>query len=350
MSVPTFYAGPAKVNIAGVPVFAEGNTGEITLAIDQEADAIESASHGYLGASLGGAVGKLSFTPFGYWGAIPTLFPTWMGVTSHTGSTTNTGALAIGTKLETNYGAGAPTNTSGIVVINPTDGWSVLLKRAGLTRPPDLHLGVGKKPFGGAEISFLPALTNILSAPPSFYTATATGATDITGGTNLGSSAATSSFQQEAWTGTLSGYSTFANLQAEDEWTITAEVKWGASKASKQTVFLYLTSVRFMAKCRLFGVSPDLVQSNLVFTGTSAGSTLPQIPGALLGSPGTQSTPQNLVLTGSSSNKQITLVNVDTVGAGFKFGANELGGGEIGFVSQISFTSGAPQPQLIFSA
>jgi hypothetical protein len=343
MAIPTFYAGPAKVNIAGVPVFAEGNTGEITLAIDQEADAIESASHGYVGASLGGAAGKLSFTPFGYWGAIPTLFPPWLGVTSHTGSTTNTGALAIGTKLETNYGAGAPSGTTGIVVINPTDGWSVLLKRAGLTRPPDLHLGVGKKPFGPAEVSFLPALSNILSAPPSFYTATATGATDLTGGSNLGGSAATSSFQQEAWTGTLAGYSLFAGLQAEDEWTITAELKWAASKASKQTIYLYLTSVRFLAKCRLFGVSPDLVQNNLVFSGA-------QIPGALLGSPGTQATPQNLVLTGASSGKTITLVNVDTVGAGFKFGANELGGGEIGFVTQASFSSGAIQPQLIFSA
>jgi len=55
------------------------------------------------------------------------------------------------------------------------------------------------------------------------------------------------------------------------------------------------------------------------------------------------------VLSGPNS-KTITLKNADAVGAGFEFGGTQLGTGEMGFVTTMTFTSGNPQPLLVFSA
>jgi hypothetical protein len=58
----------------------------------------------------------------------------------------------------------------------------------------------------------------------------------------------------------------------------------------------------------------------------------------------------DLVLTASQSGTQIALKSAGIRGAGFIFGGTVLGTGEVGFVTSMNFSSGAPEPLLQFSA
>ena len=331
----TYHSGPGKINVGTVSLFPNDELGDIEYTAGEENDAISSAIHGYVGASRGGALGKVSFTPFRNWSVLPTLFPAWLGVTTGSGTGHATGAILIGTRP-------ADDNTPpSIIIINPVQGYSLTLGRGFLSRPPDLHLGAGKALYGAAEITALagvPGTPTALGTPPVFHTVTESGASDGNPATMQ------NDFYGEMWSGAYGAVSDFTAVQAEDEWTISTEVHFSEVKAQRQTLFMHLVSVRFMAKCRpVFPSWQDLTTTIIGAAG--------KIPGQLFGSPGRQgSTPIDLVLTGTSSGKVITLKNVDIVGAGFSFASNRLGNGEIGFVTQITFTMGVPQPQLIFSA
>ncbi len=93
-----------------------------------------------------------------------------------------------------------------------------------------------------------------------------------------------------------------------------------------------------MAKVRPYGPTHTQIDAAI---GVNAGRTL----GSQLAN---ATTAADLVLSGPNS-KTITLKNADVVGAGFEFGGTKLGTGEIGFVTTMQFTAGAPQPLLVFS-
>ena len=296
----TYYSGPGKVYLNSVALQAQGENGQITATIN--------------------------VTPFDNWGLLSTLYPAYLGVS--VGATP--GVLAIGTRPH--GAANAPTK------IFAADGRLYFFVRTAITKHPDLKLGVGEPLFGACEITALgdPSLN---PGTPGYLinanTITESGATDPGGPMGM------SDFIRGAWTGawgTLTGWGGDAGapLQAEDAWTIQFQVKYSPLKVQRVTRHFKLDSVAIMAKCRLVG--PTHTQMVTELASHTSGSLY-----------GTGTNAADLILTGPGS-KTITLKQAEVRGAGFEFGGTKLGTGEVGFVNLMKFTSGAPQPLLVFSA
>jgi hypothetical protein len=327
---PTLYAGPGKLYFNSISLFPEGDNGAIKAEVQQEILDVSSGFHGRMTGVQAGLVAKISLTPFDSWGALATLFPTYLGVTVGA----STGALAIGAH---------PHNVSGGSdlpgVIWTPDGRSYTFPRCAITKHPDLHLGVDKALFGGIELTALVATGKSMGSAGALYTIVASAAADPGGQMTL------SDFQRGAWTGvwgTATGFGGDATpypIEAEDGWTITSEIKYSALPVQKMIRAFKLDSVKFMAKVRPYGPTHPNIDAALAINSSR-----------LLGSQyASSTTAQDLVLTNQNS-KTITLKKADVFGAGFEFGGTKLGNGEIGFVNTMQFTAGVAQPLLAFSA
>ena len=328
---PTIYAGPGKLYFNSIGLFPEGENGAIKAEVHQETLDVASGFHGRMASVQAGASVKISISPFDSWGALATLFPTFLGVSVGA----STGALVIGTR---------PHNVAGgsdvAAVIWTPDGRSYSFPHAAITKHPDIHLGLDKALFGPIEMTAILATGKAMGSSGAFYTLTASGAADPGGAMTLGD------FERGAWTGVwgtaagMGGDATPYPIEAEDEWVITSEIKYTALSVQKLIRAYKLDSVKFMAKVRPYGPTQANIDTAI---GINAG-------GRLLGSQiASSTTAQDLVLSGPGS-KVITLKKADVVGAGFEFGGTKLGNGEIGFINTMQFTAGAPQPLLTFSA
>lgn len=334
----TYYSGPGKLYRNAVAFWPDGL---LKYEISQEKDDIIAAMHGRIGSTLGDTIGKISFTPLDNWTELAQYFPTYLGVTTLGGS--NAGALLIGQRPHNPLSGGSYASDTPATIWNP-DGLKIVVVRTAFTKHPDLHLGAGVKLFGGVELTALPstssgAVTSIGSSA-AFHTITESGASDP------GGNMITSDIVREPWTGawgTITGFGGDggAPMQVEDEWTLTSDISYSALKVQKQTVHMKLESVQFMIKGRLTLPTWTQIEAN-VLTGRALGSRWAY--------PGAQGSAIDLVLTSAIAGKTITLKNCDVMGEGFEFGGTKLGTGEVGFVSQVSFSSGAPQPLLVFSA
>jgi hypothetical protein len=140
-----------------------------------------------------------------------------------------------------------------------------------------------------------------------------------------------------AW-GTLAGFGGDGGsaLEAEDGWQLVPDIKYSPRTVQKVTRHMVLDSVSFMLKGRPVG--PTQTQIAAAVLGHTAGSRF-----------GAGTNAADVVLTGPSS-KTITLKQAEIRGAGFEFGGTKLGNGEVGFVISQTFTSGAANPMLVFSA
>ena len=322
----TLYAGPGKVYMNSQVLFPEGEHGEIKAEVQQRAVDVVSGFHGRVTALQGDAQAKISLTPFDNWSALPLLFPAYLGVS--VGATS--GALVIGTRPH--GAADVPAK------IWTPDGRLYTFVRAAVTKHSGLHLGINKSLFGRVEITALVASAKKLGDAAALYTITESGAGDPGGqqGTD---------YTRGAWTGVWGTAAGFGGdqggtpIEAEDEWTITCAIKYWPLTVQQLVRGYKLDSVAFMAKVRPFGPTHSQVDAVI---GVNAGRTLgSQLANATTGA--------DLTLSGPSS-KTITLKNADVVGAGFEFGGTKLGSGELGFVTTMRFTAGAPQPLLVFSA
>jgi len=327
---PTLYAGPGKLYFNAISLWPEGPNGAIKAGIEQEALPVGSGFHGQMTHVQGGVVAKIGLTPFDNWGALATLFPSYLGVS--VGATA--GALAIGTH---------PHNVSGGAdlpgVIWTPDGRSYTFPRVAVTKHPDLHLGVDKALFGPMELTGLVATGKAMGSAGAFYTIVASGAADPGGQMTL------TDFQRGAWTGvwgTSAGFGGDATpypIEAEDEWVITSEIKYSALPVQKVVRAFKLDSVKFMARVRPYGPTHANIDAAIAINASR-----------LLGSQiANSTTAADLVLT-NQNGKTITLKKADVVGAGFEFGGTKLGNGEIGFLNTMQFTAGVAQPLLTFSA
>lgn len=342
MSV-TLYAGPGKVyraadttvvgqataSASAAAFQSEGENGPIDIQLAEDTAEYATGMFGYVGEQTRDQVAEISFRPFDNWGSLAQLYPPWLGVT--VGATT--GVLSVG---------GRPFGTAGAKVATKVwtpDGRLYNFIRTAVTGHPSLHLGVGKALFGDAKILCIGDETLALGAS-SFLIAsnaiTESAASDPGGNFTL------SDFVRGAWTGvwgTVAGFGGAAGtngttnpLQSEDEWTVDFTAKYDSLKVQGRTYNVKLASVKAMARCKPYGPShTDILARVLAHT-----------QGQRLGS-------ADLTLTGPSS-KTIILKNAEVKGAGFRFGGTTLGTGEIGFVTETVFSTGAPQPVLVFSA
>ena len=324
----TIYAGPGKVYFNSVAIQANETNGRIVAKTVQDADPVSVAMFGRVAYLQGNVIETIDLTPFENWGLLGTLFPAYLGV-SH-GATA--GALVIGTRPHNPAGA-----ADAAAVIWTPDGRKYTFPHSAITKHPDINLGANKPLFGSMQITNILASGVALGSAGAFHSVTETGAADP------GGAFITSDFDRGAWYGAWGTSAGFggdggAALEAEDGFTITTAVKYSPLPVQKLVRAYKLDEVHFMVKGRLYGPThTEITAATGINAGRVLGNYVPTANAA------------DLVLTGPNS-KTVTLKNADIVGAGFDFGGTKLGTDEVGFVSGMTFTAGAPQPLLIFSA
>lgn len=324
----TMDACPGKVYYNSVSFQANDTNGQIIARTVQDADPAAVSMFGRIGYLQGNVVETIDLTPFENWGILKTLFPAFLGVSCGT----QTGALVIGTRPHNPAGAA----DKALEIYTP-DGRLYTFLHAAIIKHPDIYLGANKPLFGAMQFANILATGATLGASGAFHGVTEADATDP------GGAFITSDFDRGAWYGTWGTSAGFGGdggspLEAEDGFTITTAVKYSPLPVQKLVRAYKLDEVYFMCKGRLYGPTHTEITAA---TGISAGRTLGEfIPTA---------NTADLVLTGPNS-KTVTLKNADVVGAGFDFGGTKLGTDEVGFVSGMTFNTGAPQPLLTFSA
>lgn len=328
----TIYAGPGKAYFNSVGFQANDTNGSISAKTLQDVDPVAVSMFGRVGYLQGNVIETVDLTPFDNWGLLPTLFPTWLGVTTGT----NTGALIIGQRPHNPLVAGTPAADAALKIWTP-DGRLYTFPRSAITKHPDINLGANKPLFGPMQFTNILASSKKLGDAAAFHTVTESAAADP------GGAFITTDFERGAWYGawgTVAGFGGDAGdpLEGEDGFIISTAVKYSPLPVQKLVRAYKLDEVYFMFKCRPYGPTHTQITTNIgINNGRTLGTFVPTSAAA------------DLVLTGPNS-KTVTLKNADIVGAGFDFGGTKLGSGEIGFVHKVTFTTGAPQPSLIFSA
>lgn len=321
-----YYTGPGKAYFNSVGLQANGAQGQIKADLLEKTTEAGTSQFGRIAETLDDAIAEVSLTPFDNWGLLATLFPSYLGVT--VGATT--GALLIGTRPHT--GSNLP------LKIWTPDGRLYNFVRAAITQHPTLSLGNGQPLYGGMKFTCLGDTTK---NPGDSSFLLASNAITESAGADPGGAMTMADFIRGKWTaawGTLAGFGGDGGtaMEAEDGWQLVPDIKYSPRTVQKVTRHMVLDSVSFMVK------------------GRPVGPTQTQIAGALLGHAagsrfGAGTNAADLVLTGPSS-KTITLKQAEIKGAGFEFGGTKLGNGEVGFVVSMTFTTGAANPLLIFSA
>ena len=325
-----YYTGPAKAFFAAVGLQANGAQGQIKADLIEKTSDAGTSQFGKIAETLDDQYAEVTLTPFDSYNLLPTLFPTFLGVTTGVGTGFGAGALLIGTR---------PHTASNVPLkLWTPDGRLYNFVRAAITGHPTLNLGNGQPLYSGIKFT---CLGDITKNPGDSAFLVAGNAITESGGSDPGGVFTMADFVRGKWTGawgTLAGFGGDGGsaMEAEDGWQLVPEIKYSARTVQKVTRHMVLDSVAFMIK------------------GRPVGPTQTQIAGALLAHAagsrfGVGTNGADVVLTGPSS-KTITLKQAEIKGAGFEFGGSKLGNGEIGFVSSMTFTTGAAQPLVVFSA
>ena len=325
-----YYTGPGKVYYNSLGLQATGQQGAVKFTINEKTTEAGTAQFGRVGETLDDQTGEIDLTPFDNWNLLPTLFPTYLGVTTAVGTGFGAGVLLIGTRP---HGA---TNLS--TKIWTPDGRLYNAVRTAVIGHPTLTLGNGQGLYGGIKIS---ALGDLTKNPGDAGFLIEANAITETAGTDPGGAFTMADFVRGKWTaawGTLAGFGGDGGspMEAEDGWQLVPDIKYSPRTVQKVTRHMVLDSVAFMVKGRPVGPTQSQI----------AGAVLAHTAGSRFGA-GTNAA--DLLLTGPNS-KTITLKQSEIKGAGFEFGGTKLGNGEIGFVVAMTFATGAPQPLLVFSA
>jgi len=323
----TIYAGPGKLYFNNVAIQAADTNGKIVARTVQDADPVAASMFGRVGYLQGNVIETIELTPFDNWGILKTLFPAYLGVSG----ASQTGALVIGTRPHNPAGA-----SDAAAKIYTPDGRLYTFPHCAVTKHPDLHLGANKSMFGPMQLTNIIATGAAMGSADAFHSVTETGASDP------GGAFITSDVDRGAWYGawgTVAGFGGDggAPLEAENGFILKTAVKYSPLPVQQLVRAYKLDEVWFMVQGRLYGPTHTQITS---MTGINNGRVLGNyIPTA---------NAADMVLTGPNG-RTVTLKNADMVGAGFDFGGTKLGTDEVGFVSGITFSTGVPQPLLIFS-
>jgi hypothetical protein len=324
----TIYAGPGKVYFNSVALQASEINGAIVAKTEQDTDPVAVSLFGRVGYLQGNVIETIELTPFDNWGILKTLFPAYLGVT--VGS--QTGALVIGTRPHNPGGAA----DSPARIYTP-DGRLYTFPHCAITRHPDLHLGANQPLFGPMQLTNIIATGVAMGSAGAFHSVTESGASDPGGAFSTGD------VDRGAWYGAWGTAAGFggdggAALEAEDGFTLKTVVKYSPLAVQKLVRAYKLDEVWFMIQGRLYGPTHTQITA-------ATGINNNRLPGNYIPT----GNAADLILSGPNG-KTVTLKNADAAGAGFHFGGTKLGTDDVGFVSGMTFSGGAPQPLLIFSA
>ncbi len=331
-TTPTYYSGQGMpyltVGTAIIGFQPEGVNGAVTCAVEEKTTPRGSALYGEMLETFDDATGRIGFTPFDDWTLIPYLYPAWTGVDTSAIASGAAAVLKIGTNPHdpTNAGTMYP---GGIWTV---DGRQYAFVRCGWNKHPAMKFGAGEKLFGAAELLALGDPTKLPGATGFLMTGNAiteSGAANpntlVYAGTN---------FAQTHWTGAWGGVTGFDTLEAEDGWDLVADVKYQTFASQRITRVSRMTSTRFMLKGRLVGPT----HTKLV------GAVLAHTSGQVM----QHGTVSDFTLT--SGTRTVVLHNTEIRSAPFEFGGTKLNTGEVGFVTSMQFTAGAPTALVTFSA
>ncbi len=317
--------GPAKIVLAGISYWTPD---DISLEVD---DGIVDVKSAMFGPKLDGLVinpkVSLAFTPHAMVGTGPA-------------EVTRAAALAaLIPAIFTNGFYGAQYIGSGSekpCVIWSTTGEQVTIHNAIVTKPPSVQFAADKPIFGAVSITGICKTTGSdisLGAANSLYTVVASGASDP-GLPFLG----VPSYLQRRYKGNLGTQTGFTEMWPEGGWTVEFNPSWKERQIQGLTVDFELAGMEVMVKGILTGPTMKQILDLLAIGGTG-GASWPQ--GSLVSA---QQTTHDLIITDpSDASAPFTLKKPTIRKPGFKFGHDVLRNGEIGFHSQIRFTSGSAQ-------
>jgi hypothetical protein len=323
--------------MGGKVLWAQDENGTVVATINQGQGKVASSSFGRQSATQTDGTVSIKLTPFDNWSSLPLFFPAYVGAKVFA----TAAALAIGTRPHNPAGGG---DVPAYIFCPDTRLYT--FPRTAVTKHPDLHLGVDKPLFGDVEITAIGASGKKMGDAGFLYGIAEPGV-GTGGGADPGGQMTMDDFVRGEWFGvygTIAGFGGDVGgtpIEAEEEWTVTSQIKYHAVPVQKLTRAFVLDSVEFMIKVRPYGPTQTQIDAAIGLNS-----------GRLLGSRFASGAAANLVLTGPNPGggaKTITLKNADVVGAGFEFGGTKLGNGEIGFINGMTFAAGVPGSLIEFS-
>jgi hypothetical protein len=210
---------------------------------------------------------------------------------------------------------------------NSNNGDVITMASAIIGKMPDLVLGVESPVLGPMEIwGVLPFGTDP-GAANAYYT--------LQTGQSYGNPAVpgTAVLGRQEFTANWGSIAGFAPFQAQDQWTISHELKLEPVLTQGRTRGFKIASYRAMAKCKALGPTMAQIDAALYTQGAGAGGGYRLSTNAA-----------NLVITGSNS-MTITIGNAALKTAGYVFGGKPLRNGEFGWVSTLNISAGGSPSQ-----
>lgn len=300
--------GPCKIVQSGGTIFTKD---DVNWEIVDESVDVDASMHGdAIDEVTINSMIKVTGTPWGAWENLAVLLPS-----AYT-------TPVIGSRIMGD--ADVP------LVVTGKDGQILTSLAAGITKMPDLYLGVDKTIFGSMEWTGVVGNGLDMQTASSLYT--------ITSGAYADSTFAFTNFRQQLYTGAWSGKTGFSAVQAQEGWTLTHELKLEPVKIQSRIVDFRIIGYRLMAKCKPFGPTQAEIEAQLKVQGTGADA------GHRRGAAGA-----DLVITGASGAVVATLKNAGLKGGNFIFGNKPLRNGEFAWVSTVGFASGVAAARATFA-
>ena len=332
------YSGPGKVYFNSKSFQAQGENGQVKIDLQEATSPIAQAMLGRVGENYEDSMVKLSTTPFDDYSLLPTLFPTFLGVTTPG----NTGLLKIGSLA---HGAALVP-----AVVWCADATEYNLVRAAITKHPDIMLGASTPLYGSVELTCLGDPSKVPGASAYLFGATPVNEPAAATADPDSTPFSMANFIRERWTGaygvisagTVTGLTGFTALESQDQWTISVNAKYDALKVQKLTRHMKLASVEVVAKCKLVGPTHTQLLAQI------GGINTNRVSGSRMGVKPDGTNTFGLALT-SQSGKVVTLTSCEIKGAGITAGGTEIRSGEIGFVTSYTYGTAPADPILIFA-
>lgn len=220
-------------------------------------------------------------------------------------------------------------------VANSVDGEVNTMVASAITKIPDLYLSAKKTMIGSMTMSGYRAKAKGWNDADSLRTVAATG------GTGVDSTFTPAGIIVQPYLGVWGAVSGFASIDTVDGWTISFNLKADKITVDSQgAIDIAFDEISVMAKCQPVGPT----SLNILAALKMQGLTLPAGRGMSLQSDGSGGVTPDLVISGinDAGATSITIGAAQLKGAGYRFGAQILRAGEVGFVATRKFASGVP--------
>jgi hypothetical protein len=303
--------GPAKIVRGALSVFTKE---DFNVAISSEFEKTGTDVHGEIDQTWKDTKVELTFTPEGRWNAA-----TIAGLWPYTNP-------VIGASIFTD------TDTPTVIHCNNANLHTIIA--SAVTKMPEIIFAADKTLIGGVTITGIRGNAAVWVDADKLYTRAASGGS-ITD-TTFTPSLIKKQVYYLSW-GAAAGEplvwapAGFETVYSEDGITFTPEVELGETRVDQLGLAdMSIQRVGAMVKLKPVGPTDAEILAQLKVQGTSAerGSSL-------------SATGKQLTVKGADGITYLTIPNATLVTAGYRFGRNVLRNGEIGFVANRTFTSGA---------